>query len=252
MRRPQILLLLLIARCVSAEGAPDTTAPAPIPTPLLMQQQKGVCGNGSTTVLEYEASAPAHLPQPGKRLGHTRFVLRSRLANEVLFEKTMDEQWSCWGYSNALRAYILAGQWEKGPSIRLQSILYLSEAGLNRLRPSVFDKQEYWAVTSVLSPDSDVLAFIGGPANQTTASLYVMDFSQNKIQKLGKAPAPPPLPDPAAEGAVWGWDQSKTSYQELDKGILYFASPSVLKASYGADTARDRAKTRQIKSWIIR
>lgn len=234
--------LYLLLGCVVSTAAAESQAPeTSSPTANSFQASKGVCGNGSTTLLEYENSSPRH----------SRFVLRSRLANEVLFHKDFNESYSCWGYSNALRAYILAGQWEKGSSPRLQSITYLYEAGLNRLKPSIFDKKGYWAVASVLSPDSDVMAFIGGPANQTTAALYVMDFAKNKIQKLGQPPAPPPVSEGMTEEA-WGWNHPTTSYQPLDKGILYFSKSNILVASYGQDTAQTRASARQTKSWIIR
>jgi hypothetical protein len=207
------------------------------------------CPKGTKTTLNYTLNNAPSLRRLDQSIGQTQFILRDNNGTARL-TKDYEGKWFCLGFNNTTKTYIIAGVFQIGAWLPLGSIQYLREDS-NVFEPSVFERQAYLANATVISPKGRYIAFIGG--KQTTGELYVLDSQTDRIRKLGKAPAPPPLPDDGFESTEpfeWGTGWADT-YVEMEADILSFKSENVLQVSYGKDTPYTRAKKRQIQRFKL-
>jgi hypothetical protein len=207
------------------------------------------CLKGTTTTLNYTLNNTPTIKRLDESIGQTQFVLTDTNGT-IKISKEFDGNWFCLAFNNTTRTYIIAGVYQIGAWLPVASIQYLRE-DQTVFTPSVFDRLNYLAQASLISPTGRYIVFIGG--QQTTGDLLVLDTQTDHIHKLGNAPAPPPLPidnfeseEPFEWGTGWA-----DGYVEMETSILHFKSDTVLQVSYGKDTPHARAKKRQLRRFNI-
>lgn len=165
-----------------------------------------------------------------------------------------------WGYNPENKVYVLGVRRQQGIGVRVTDVRYVDEV-THRSRVSSFDRLDLEAFSAVQSPGTSYIAFIAIEGNDI--ALYVLNTGRDTIQKVGKAPLPPPLAQnerayfnahpEVLDPKQWNWMASfRDGYMELDPGIVEFEDNSSLRVSYGADTPYARAKERQIISIPLR
>lgn len=210
---------------------------------------------GNTTTLEVESHRTV-FPRHDQTLGKTVFHLRTKAGHELARQEEQ-EVWNCLGFNADRQAFILEGRWEAGVQVRVRSLLYWPEAAVAPLS-SRFDAEHYSA-EQVLFNDADhalrYLVFIG-QRGEGAFGLYVLNAATDRIERLGDAPLPPPTDqgsDAAKPRASWSWEScdEELGGAELEPDILHFTNGTKLRASYGRDTRKARAKKRRILTWDL-
>ena len=165
--------------------------------------------------------------------------------------------WRCLGYSNEKHRYVLIGIFERGAWMVGVAIGLLDEQGKCSESKAVPSDLDIYA--SVLAPTGHHLALVAtqNEVDGGRAGLYALDLVADKLRRLDRAPAAPPLRTEdglrafAKDGPSWGWGSSTEGYDELDAGIIVFDAPDKLHATYGKDGPRRRAKQRTVKRWDL-
>ena len=205
------------------------------------------CAKGTRTSLQYTIVAVPAIPHHDQSIGRTKFVLRSEPDGATLSSREFEGQWFCFGYNAKISSYSVGGIEQKGAWLPLRSIQYLAEDGSSR--PSAFDRLDFIALSTAMSPAGRYIVFIGGRIG--IEGLFVLDTERDTIKKLGREPLPPPSEFAAdsCEGQAFEWGGcGADGYVEMDEGILRFVSENELEVSYGKDKPTKRAK----KRWVHR
>ncbi len=199
--------------------------------------------------------------------GHTTISLLSK-NKTVCFKRKLNDNYSCLGYSRTRHAFILQTLGEAGASLGVDAFEYLPEE-----KPAIIYSKSYthryFADRNAIipSPDLRFIAFVGRQIESSYNHdwhLYVLDTKLDTIRFLGKAPDPPPFSKEELEAAkariipkssespntFWGWGLDSTG-SKLESNICQFASPHVMKVSYGRDTFMHRSKNRLIRKWDL-
>lgn len=235
-----------------------------------MRQHNTRCGKGTTTYLECNQQI-AITPRHDVDMGSTELVLRSIEGDTVLKKMKLGELWNSISFNPRTRKYLVGVKAEHGVSIKLLSLIYVDEEKAV-VQDSVFGRLRFEASASIVSPDSRYLVFISYVGS--TDGLFVIDLDTDKLQFIGKPPAPPPLtPEELAfnkeraaseeddplypykmynDNDGWEWVHSERNYTDMDPNILSFPKPDILQVSYGKDTFKRRAKKRTIKTWDLK
>jgi membrane-bound inhibitor of C-type lysozyme len=173
-------------------------------------------------------------------------------------------EWRCLAYSQPRKAFVLGGSLQKGYTMPVNKLRFLSEPdwSSSAARSSSLWGDEgagtradngFAALAAVPSRDGRYVAFIGSLGEENGA-LFAFDTVEDAFAVLGDPPAPPPgTADGIAKEAHFDWTGGGPSdgFIPLDAGILLFPVPGVLRASYGADSVKARAKKRTTKDWDL-
>ncbi len=260
MRKIRLLLVIflaLTAQCgpVFSESRDSFFSPRPM----------HYSGETTTLVIDTDMSKMRH---DGPDNGHTSISLLSK-NGAVLFQRKLDDNFKCLGYSRAQHAYVLQTVGETGISLKVEAFEYLPEDKPAIVYSKSFTPSFVAAMEAVVpSPDLRFIVFVGREElnkdyvcdtvyqESLIWRLYVLDTKSDTIRCLGKAPNPPPLSKWYLEEATdsfnpcdqwqWGFDGPM-----LEQNICQFISPNVLKVSYGRDTCRHRSKKRLIRRWTL-
>jgi hypothetical protein len=251
-------LLMLFPLCISLCASQATKRNAEI-YPLDASQRKiplAVCASSTSTLLR--SGGISRSTRHNGNDGEAHFVLENKVTGTVLWKDEYVGEGICFGFNSARHTYVVGSRREHGIGVRLTNVRYIDEE-VRRSRISAFNMRNIEAFAAVTSPTMHYVAFIALEGNDT--SLFVIDVEKDVLTKLGRAPLPPPLT--AGESAYvkehpevlegpWGWMASfRDSYIELDPGIVQFECNDVVKVSYGADTAYERAKKRDVVKWYL-
>jgi len=210
-------------------------------------------GETTTLVIDTDMSKMRH---DGPDNGHTSISLLSK-NGAVLFQRKLDDNFKCLGYSRAQHAYVLQTVGETGISLKVEAFEYLPEDKPAIVYSKSFTPQFVAALEAVIpSPDLRFIVFVGQQTESSIWRLYVLDTKSDTISLLGRAPDPPPLSKWYLEESTgsfnpcdqwqWGFDGPM-----LEQNICQFISPHILKVSYGKDTCRHRSKNRLIRKWTL-
>jgi hypothetical protein len=209
------------------------------------------CTKGPHTTLQFISAKTPSYPLLNQSIGRTTLNIRSTPGDEIISSTEFEGKWFCFGYNELAHFFVIGGIFQKGASLPLASIRYLSEDG-KVITPSSFDRSGYHALSSVTSPSGRYIVFIGG--RLTTDGLYALDTKRDQVRKLGRAPLPPPNEDlrslcgdePFEWGGCWA-----DGYLEMDSSILRFRSDTELEVRYGKDGSSARAKKRRISRFRL-
>lgn len=207
------------------------------------------CGAGTATRLEC-LQERANIPQHDVDLGRTELVLRTNDGAELRRQK-LTELWEGMGFNRETGCYVIGSKNESGIRVSLRGLVLLDEKSA-KFRDTAFGREDWKALSALMSPDARYLAFIAQKEEDPQARLYVYDVVRNRVSRLGDAPAPPPLatnPDP--QKADWPWDSLERHYTDLESAIWKFTTPHTLEVSYGADTWDKRAQKRTSRSYEL-
>jgi hypothetical protein len=206
------------------------------------------CSEGKTSRLAVVMVSRPRIPRHDENIGKDALVLTTKDDKELLRESVDDAHLHCLGFSEAGGRHLLGIEGERGAWMVLGSILYVAETG-GPLVPSAFDRGDFLALASLTSPKGRYVAFVGG--HQGIDGLFVLDTQTDQIRRLGKPPAPAPIPgwscdEPFGWGSCWA-----DGYVTLEPDILHFESEDVLVVSFGKDTGRHRAKQRTVRRFHL-
>jgi len=216
-----------------------------------------VCAANDTTDLEL-GGVSRSLHHNGND-GEARFILRSRQSRQtVLWSAVYAGEGVCFGFNPRTRRYLIGLVREHGIGARLTRLMYL-DAASRKVELSAFDKSGIEAFAAVPGPGGRFVALIGLEKNGT--ALYALDTEKDTIQKLGKAPFPPPLNQqerdtikqhPEFKEGTWGWLSSfRDGYMQMDANIVVFRDAETLQASYGDDTPYGRDGHRRVTTFDL-
>jgi len=155
------------------------------------------------------------------------------------------------GYSAAAHAFVVGGFFGAGRSVLLEE-LWLVDERSGSLRRSRYDRG-LRAGSAVLSPDGQYLALVAGPRSaRDRLGLWVYSVFHDALFRLGEPPAPPPVQFACGRARPSRWQNiAREGYAELEPEILSFQAPARLRASYGRDTCRERARSRRTRDWDL-
>jgi len=206
------------------------------------------CSEGKASRLAVAIVSRPEIPMHDQNIGKDALILTTKDGKELLRESVDDAYLHCLGFSEPAGHHLLGIEGERGAWMVLGSILYVAETG-GPLVPSAFDREDFLALASLTSPKGRYVAFVGG--HQGIDGLFVLDTQTDRIRRLGKPPAPPPVPgwscdEPFGWGSCWS-----DAYATLEPKIVHFESEDVLVVSYGKDTGRHRAKQRTVRRFRL-
>jgi len=237
--------LVLIASCrPSFSNSVDST---------LSSGSQRYYGGNTTLVIDTDTSNMRH---DGQNNGDTSICLLSK-GGSILFQRQLNDNYICLGYSSARHAFILRTLGEEGVWLKVNAFEYLPEDKPAIVYSKSFTHRYLAALEAVVpSPDLRFVVFVGRRTESSEWHLYVLDTKSDTVTLLGKAPNPPPLSKDYLEEAkdgfspcdFWQWG---FSVPVLEPNICQFISPHVLKVSYGEDTCRHRSKHRLIREWTL-
>ncbi len=191
----------------------------------------------------------------------TSIRLTSKATNATLFEKSLEGECRLLSFSQATTAYVIGVTSTMGTWRGVVAVLYLDERAASgaHLRDAKGPGEKFFALSAVASVDGDMIAFVSqtrSPATTGGFRLQLLDVARDRLRDLGAPPAPPPL-DPELQseckaGRARGWADPNVGgmYEDMDANIITFADGK-LRASYGADTCKARAKKRTVKEWSL-
>jgi hypothetical protein len=206
------------------------------------------CSEGKTSRLAVEMVSRPRIPRHDENIGKDALVLTAKDGKELLRKSVDDAHLHCLGFSEAAGRHLLGIEAERGAWMVLASILYVAETG-GSLVPSALDRGDFLALASLTSPKGRYVAFVGG--HQGIDGLFVLDTQTDQIRRLGKPPAPPPVPDWSCDER-FGWGSCwADGYVTLEPNILRFENEDILVVSYGKDTGHHRAKQRTVRRYRL-
>ncbi len=209
---------------------------------------------GQTTELDLEQTR-AKIPQHDVDLGRTEIILRDAHGAELLRTRVA-ELWERLTFNPRTHRHVVVSKNEHGVKITLRALVYVDEDKKDFVE-SVFDQKQFEAEVALLGPDGRYLALIGAPtAESQKASLYVLDLDRDALWRLDDPPAPPPLPakilaDKEEAENGYAWEAPERHFGPIEPEIMSFVDAHTLRASYGKDDPRHRAKTRHEKRWDL-
>jgi hypothetical protein len=211
---------------------------------------------GRDTMLDI-VQTRARVPQHDVDLGVTRLVLRDD-SGRVLVEAGAAELWECQVYDPRTRRYVVTSVNEHGTKTTLRGLVYLDERRRTFVDSTLLT-QSFEAVVATLSPGGHYFVFIGknhppDGGRKWRPGLYRLDLDTDRLRRLGKPPAPPPLPESMWKDLdiYYAWDAAERSFCELEKGILTFVDDHTVRISYGWDDHRPRATARHTRDFDLR
>jgi hypothetical protein len=274
--RRWLSIAVAVAACDRSGNSTPPTVQAPAPTPTARPQgpAAGSGGSGSSA----DAIADLTRPHPSTETAtgtttrlavtssgmsdamdapdpDTTLELRAAADGQLVVQLHWSEAWQVLAFDVATRTYVLGEIATHGAWRVLDAIRYLDERGGKR--DGRFATDHLVALSSRTSPDGSYIALVAQPDQPAVRDgfrLYLLDVAADTLRVLGRAPAPPPLDDPAACTAgpwVWGDLQAVAFYEAMDAVALQFDGGK-LRASYGADTCRARAKQRTTQEWAVK
>lgn len=206
---------------------------------------------GASTTLSVTTSPSIMLRENGPA-GQTRLELRPRAGGPAQV-RVVDGLWVGLGFAAERKAYVLAGQFQRGAWLPITTIEYLDETGAPPWRSHCCD-HDWMALAAVAGPGTRYVALVGGE-DGTVDQLQVLDTVQDRLKVLGPPPSPPPLRRAdwrAARDEPWQWGGfGSDGLTALDPGIVSFVGPDLLRVSYGRDSYRRRAKARVVRTWSL-
>jgi hypothetical protein len=251
-------LLVLISLCTTLCASQATKKNARI-YPLDASQKKiplVVCASSTSTLLR--SGGTSRSTRHNGNDGEARFVLENKSTGSVLWKDEYVGEGICFGFNSARHIYVVGSRREHGIGVRVTNVRYIDEEA-RRSRISALNMRKIEAFAAVTSPTLHYVALIAMEGSDV--SLLVLDVERDVLLKLGKAPLPPPLTawertyvrdHPEVLEGTWDWMASfRDSYIELDPKIVQFEGKDVLKVSYGADTAYERAQKRDVVKWDL-
>ncbi len=185
----------------------------------------------------------------------TTLELRAAAGGQLVVQLHWSEEWQVLAFDLATHTYVLGEIATHGAWRVLDAIRYLDERG--GTRDGRFAADHLVALSSAASAGGDYVAFVAQADKAPTRDifrLYLLDVAADTLRMLGRAPAPPPLDDPAAcTSAPWVWGdlQAVAFYEPMDAVALRIDGDKV-RARYGADTCRARAKQRTTQEWAVK
>ena len=214
------------------------------------------CSSGASTSLQLGGRFRS--PHHNGNDGEAHFVLEAKDTASVFWKGQLAGEGVCFGFNVLRRAHVVGLRKQHGIGARLTRMFYINEVRPG-IRASAFNKNGIEAFAAVPSSDLNYVALIAIDRNET--SLFVLDIQKNRLRKLGKAPLPPPLTNQEREfahqhpdrfGGRWEWMAPfRDSYMALDPSIVEFQGAALLQVSYGADTADQRARQRDVVTWDL-
>lgn len=189
--------------------------------------------------------------------GKCLIELVSRSDGSKVFSKELEGAWTQLGYNAKTKDHVLGGLFELGAWLPVREIRYLSDDGRRGLRPARINKEEWFALGTATSPDGRFIAFVGTDDRHPGTSLFVFDTTRDQQTYLGTPPHPAPAdsredaPGYGQEG-YWDWGGGCCDgHFVMDRRVVWFESPSVLKVDYGFDPAKKAGQRKRIKSWDL-
>jgi hypothetical protein len=206
------------------------------------------CSEGKASRLAIAIVSRPRIPRHDENIGEDALVLTAKDGKELLRKSVDDAHLHCLGFSEAGGHHLLGIEGERGAWMVLGSILYVAETG-GPLDPSAFDRGNFLALASLTSPKGHYVAFVGG--HQGVDGLFVLDTQTDRIRRLGKPPAPPPVPDWSCDER-FGWGSCwSDGYVTLEPSILHFEREDILVVSYGKDTGHHRGRQRTVRRFRL-
>jgi hypothetical protein len=194
-------------------------------------------------------------PQYNGDSGASHLTLTLLADSSEVYSERLAGNWHCLGYNAFAGAYVLAGEFQVGAWLPLRRIRYLHEEGLE-LQESRFHSEDWLAFAAVPSQDLEHVVFVGG--KQSVNTLFALHTATDRIVDLAVAPpSPAPLDSIGAKEFAevqgterWGWELFD-GYTSMDEGVIVFEGDSLLRVSYGDDTAFGRGEDRTTKEWRL-
>jgi hypothetical protein len=104
-------------------------------------------------------------------------------------------------------------------------------------------------VLSVLVDAPAARVAIVGSKKNGPWRLFLLDLGAGTLRELGEAPAPPPSGESVRGRWSWGSEEAGR-VSELEPAVLHFEG-NELRATYGKDTSKKRAKSRTTRTWKL-
>jgi hypothetical protein len=227
-----VLIVLLVPSMALASSPLDD----------VIEEPPAECARGTSTTLWLSSKFPA-LPRHDGPEGESRFEVRAQ--GKAVGAVALPGGGRCHGFSPEAHAYVVSSVHERGMLLPIASLELLGEDG--KVRTTAFERDEHEAFALVTSASRRWVAFIGDDArHEGSMKLFALDVVTDRIRLLGPAPAPPPAREgPRKRSWRWGVD-GEEGYADIEPDVLRFDG-EVLRASYGADTSRSRAKARRVR-----
>lgn len=195
---------------------------------------------------------PLAMPKEDGPAGQTTLELKPSAGGSAKV-RVLDGLWVGLGFAKERKAYVLAGQFQRGAYLPITTVEYLGETG-GPPRGSKCCGDGWMALAAVPGPGTRYIVFVGGE-DGTVNELQVLDTLRDRMKTLGAPPLPPPLPRAewsSAEGQSWQWGgYGSDGLTPFDPGIIRFVGQDVLRVSFGSDTFRRRSKKRAVRTWKL-
>ena len=248
--------MTMVARSLFVLGASLATllaallvcAPAEAGKPLAWARHSRSCRSSPNTTIELKVTK---LPKYDGESGVTRLMVNTRGGGSSVWKGELEGLWRCLGFSRQRGAYILGGEFQQGAWLPVRKIKYLDES-THQLRDSRANGRNWLALSSEDSADGRYIALVGQMQGKEDFVVFVLDTARDRMRTVGKAPAPPPLPDEidGLSGGRWAWGDIYDGYVLMDRGIISFRNGNLV-VSYGRDGPKGRSPKRQTKTWSL-
>ena len=152
----------------------------------------------------------------------------------------------CVGYLPSKAAHLVSIEAEVGVIVPIVSMVLVSDDG--KLTPTKLSSEELLALSVLVDANTARVALVASKKNGPW-KLFLLALGAGTLRELGEAPAPPPTGE-SVRGR-WSWGSEEVGrVSELEPTVLHFEG-NELRATYGKDTSKKRAKSRATKTWKL-
>ena len=152
----------------------------------------------------------------------------------------------CLGYLPSKAAHLVSIEAEVGVIVPIVSMVLVGDDGT--LTATRLSSEDLLALSVLVDAPTARVALVASKKNGPWR-LFLLDLGAGTLRELGEAPAPPP--SGTSVRGRWSWGSEDVGrVTELEPAVLHFEG-NELRATYGKDTSKKRAKSRTPKVWKL-